>query len=74
MIRDFVVIAGIAAVLSACSPSTRPDPPGGNVSGTGINISGTAVAGVAGGSGQSAQMVSGIKDLEMSVGVALGGN
>ena len=74
MIRDLVVFTGLVAVLAGCSPNTRPAPPGGNVSGTGINISGTAVTGVAGGSGQSAQMVSGIKDLEMSVGVALGGN
>ena len=75
MIREWLSIAVACAVLAGCSPSKYTPPvdavssPGSN---TDINISGSAVAGVAGGSGQSTQFVSGIKDLSLSVGVNLG--
>lgn len=74
MIRDKLVVTGLVAVLVGCGPNNRPSPPSEDVSGSGIIISGSAVTGVAGGSGQSPRLVSGIKDLELSVGVDLGGD
>ncbi len=74
MIRDWLVVTGILAMLTGCSPSKWSPPSGEDTSATGISISGAAVTGVVGGSGQSTRLVSGIKDLEMSVGVELGGN
>ncbi len=72
MIRDWLVVAGLCAGLAGCSPSRYPTSPTGEPAGSPVNISGTAVAGVTGGSGSSPRMVSGIKDLELSVGVDLG--
>ncbi len=73
MIREWLVVVGFVAALAGCSPSKYPTPASGDVVDSPISLSGTAVMGVAGGSGRPTQMVSGIKDLEMSVGLTLGG-
>lgn len=74
MIRNAVSVVALLAALAGCSPRHSPRPASEEPSGSPFNISGTAVTGVVGGSGQSTRMVSGIKDLELSVGVDLGGN
>ena len=73
MIRDWLVVSGLLAVLAGCSQNNRPIPPGEDTPEPGISISGTAVMGVGGGSGKSTRVVSGIKDLKLVVGVALDG-
>ncbi|SDL97473.1 hypothetical protein SAMN04488026_11404 [Aliiruegeria lutimaris] len=73
MTRNWLVVAGFVAGLAGCSPSKYPTAATEGVSGSPISISGTAVTGVVGGSGQSTRMLSGIKDLEMSFGLTLGG-
>lgn len=74
MIPRWLVATLSIAMLAACSPYSRPTPPGGSSSGSGISLSGTAVSGVTGGSGQTTQMVTGVKDLNLHIGVALDGN
>lgn len=73
MIRDWLVVSGLLAVLAGCSQNNRPIPSGEDTPEPGISISGTAVMGVGGGSNKSTRVVSGIKDLKLVVGVALDG-
>lgn len=73
MIVDRLAVAGIIVALAGCSPSKYPATPSDDVAESPITISGTAVTGVVGGSGQSTRMVSEVKDLQMSVGLSLGG-
>ncbi|MDV7143265.1 hypothetical protein R3X27_11285 [Tropicimonas sp. TH_r6] len=74
MIRDWLGVAAVIIGLAGCSPSGYSPPASDGVSESPINISGTAVTGVVGGSGQSTRMVSEIKDLELSVGLSLDGH
>ena len=73
MIRDWLIVSGVLAALAGCSLNNGPHTPRDDTSEPGISISGTAVMGVAGGSGKSTRVVSGIKDLDLVVGVELDG-
>ena len=72
-IRNWLMMTGVLAALAGCTPHDGPRPPRDDTPEPGITISGTAVMGVAGGSGKSTGVVSGIKDLDLVVGVALDG-
>jgi hypothetical protein len=73
MIRHWMTVSCVLAVLAGCSLNNRPEAPSEDTPEPGISISGTAVMGVAGGSGKSTRVVSGVKDLELTVGVELDG-
>ena len=73
MIRDLLILIGVLAVLASCSLNSGAPRHSGDTPEPGISISGTAVMGVAGGSGKSTRVVSGIKDLDLVVGVELDG-
>ncbi len=73
MIRNLTIGLGVLALLAGCDLGGRPSTPGTGGPEPVISLSGTAVMGVGGGSGQSTRVISGVKDLELAVGVALDG-
>ncbi|MFD0978618.1 hypothetical protein [Tropicimonas aquimaris] len=73
MIRKSFGVAGLMAVLAGCGPQYTPPSSERDVAASPVSVSGTAVMGVAGGSGQPTRPVSGFKDLEVSVGTVVNG-
>ncbi|PRY26897.1 hypothetical protein CLV78_1011001 [Aliiruegeria haliotis] len=61
MIRGLLIPFGLLSLLAGCSADGERIPPNETIRASGITISGQAVMGVVGGSGSSAQFVSGLK-------------